>query len=401
MVLLFMLLSLGCARSLIKSPDQAMRPMGDWPNLTDDLDFAGLGDALDKNLEALRSRREENLKFGERTIARADYIQALEDLAKAARAGDGGQLFRTTLRENFEPMETYGRDRWGEVFVTSYFEPVIEGSLKPQGRFRMPLYSVPKDMVYVDLGTFPAFSEDSRSQMIPGRLVKVNGVNKVVALPQRASINAGAVDNTAEPLVWVDPIDGFFLQVQGSGTVRLANGQEMRLGYAAQNGHAYVAIGKFLTQQIPIEDMSLMAIEEHLRKLPPEESDALLNRNPSYVFLRPLKGAGVTTLGAEVTDGRTIATDARFFPKGALAWLTFRKPEFDSPETARPARWTDASRFVVDQDTGGAITGPGRVDLFWGRGSVAKQGAGAIRNKGRLIYFVPRLKKSALAKINR
>jgi membrane-bound lytic murein transglycosylase A len=108
------------------------------------------------------------------------------------------------------------------------------------------------------------------------------------------------------------------------------------------------------------------------------------------VFFRPLERHGVTALGTEVVAGRTIATDTSFFPKGALAFLQFEKPVFNSPGDTEPASWLPTSRFVLDQDTGGAIRGPHRVDLFWGRGPEAKQAAGVMKNKGRLVYFVPK-----------
>jgi len=191
-------------------------------------------------------------------------------------------------------------------------------------------------------------------------------------------------------LAWVDPIDAFFLEIQGSGVVKFPNGKELRLGYAAQNGHPYVPIGKHLIGVIPKEKITLRAIEDHLRSLPPEESRKIMNLNPSYVFFRKLQGAGLTYFGTEVSAGRTIATDQAFFPKGALAYLEFEKPNFSSAVDAEPVSWTKTARFVFDQDTGGAIRGPHRVDLFWGKGSDAKQAAGVMKGKGRLVYMVPR-----------
>ena len=146
----------------------------------------------------------------------------------------------------------------------------------------------------------------------------------------------------------------------------------------------------FLLDKIPKEKMSQQAIESHLRSLPDQEARELLNKNPSYVFFRPLCTAGLTYFGTEVVPGRTIATDPVYFPKGALAFLEFEKPRFEKSSSVEPAEFIKASRFVLDQDTGGAIRGPGRVDLFWGRGADAKQSAGVIRGKGHLFYFVPR-----------
>ena len=136
--------------------------------------------------------------------------------------------------------------------------------------------------------------------------------------------------------------------------------------------------------------MSLFTIEHHLRSLSVEDARKIMQMNPSFVFFRPLTTKGITFLGNELVTGRTIATDQTYFPKGALALLQFDKPQFPDEKATEPTSWTPSSRFVFDQDTGGAIRGPGRVDLYSGRGAIAKQTAAVMKNKGRLFYFVPR-----------
>ncbi|MGE0528678.1 MAG: MltA domain-containing protein, partial [Bdellovibrionales bacterium] len=278
--------------------------------------------------------------------------------------------------------------------------PVIEGARHPTGRFRQPLYGVPKDMVLVDMSSFASM----RSNVSPGRgvlrgrLVAPTGgeMGRIVAYPSRAEIDSSGLQGQAQVLAYVDPVDAFFLEIQGSGVVHFSDGRELKLGYAAQNGHAYVPVGKFLLDRIPKERMSLQMIESHLRSLPTEEARRLMWQNPSYVFFQRLPNAGRTFLGTEVVAGRTIATDRSLFPKGTLAFLEFEKPIFRSSEDTEPASWQKTSRFVLDQDTGGAIRGPHRVDLFWGRGPLAKQAAGVMKGRGRLIYFVPRTSETPL-----
>jgi membrane-bound lytic murein transglycosylase A len=134
----------------------------------------------------------------------------------------------------------------------------------------------------------------------------------------------------------------------------------------------------------------MQAIEGYLRRLPEDKMRRILYKNPSYVFFQELKGKPVTTLGAEAVDGRTIATDQGFFPKGALAYMEFPKPVFTDKTSIEPAGWEMTSRFVLDQDTGGAIRGPYRVDLYWGSGKEAARYAGFMKERGRLYYLVPK-----------
>ncbi|MEZ4873580.1 MAG: MltA domain-containing protein [Bdellovibrionales bacterium] len=292
----------------------------------------------------------------------------------------------------------------GKVFITSYFEPVLEGRLTKTSKYSQPLYGRPKDMTLVDLGEFSrllpqlepikdkVLEQKSSGAVVRGRLVERSGaLPKVVPYYDREQIDDKNLLNSdvAEVLAYVDPIDAFFLQIQGSGVVVLPNGKRIRVGYDSQNGHPYVAIGKYLFDVIPRENMSLQAIEEHLRSLPPEQAQAILNKNPSYVFFRKLDSRGITYFGTEVQSGRTIATDYRYFPKGALCLLNFDIPIFESPKDDVPRDWLPVSRLVFDQDTGGAIRGPGRVDLFWGEGEEAKQAAGVMKQPGRLVYLLP------------
>lgn len=376
-----------------------MRIAKDTPNYSDDLDFKGLVSALEANIRQLRQKSDtpNDLEFGPRRIPKEEYAQALEMLLAKARADETGETFRQALRESFETYEVYGQEEWGQVFITSYFEPVVEGALKKSGRFTQPLFGTPKDLIVVDLKTFGVVPEGleqkARESLLRGRLVPAKGkedLPRVTIYPDRAAIDSGEIEKQAPVLAWVDPVDAFFLEIQGSGVVKLKGGKELKVGYAAQNGHPYVPIGRHMTDVIPKEKITLQAIENHLRQTTPEDSRRLMQLNPSYVFFRPLQSAGLTFFGTEVVAGRTIATDYTYFPKGALAFLQFEKPVFAGPTDLEPQSWQPTSRFVFDQDTGGAIRGPHRVDLFWGKGPAAKQSAGVMKNKGRLVYLVPK-----------
>lgn len=391
----------GCARAPITSPVEAMRPSPHRRAMTDDMELPSLLRALEANVKQLRVKKDaaDNLFFGPRQISRADYADALEYLLKKSKEDASIEKFIELLNQKFEPYEVYGKENWGEVFITSYYEPIIEGDSKKSTRFSQPLYGVPRDLVNIDLKTFANLPLDPnqkyRDSILRGRLVsspddKISG--RVVAFPERKKIEeeGNSFAKNAEILAWVDPIDAFFLEIQGSGVIKMKNGKELKLGYAAQNGHPYVAIGKELMSNIPKEKITLQSIENHLRSLNPEEMRKILNVNPSYVFFQKLQSRGLTYFGTQVETGRTIATDPNFFPKGALAYLEFDKPKFQSPQDTEPSAWERSSRFVLDQDTGGAIRGPARVDLFWGQGKDAKQSAGVMKSTGNLIYMVPK-----------
>jgi membrane-bound lytic murein transglycosylase A len=140
---------------------------------------------------------------------------------------------------------------------------------------------------------------------------------------------------------------------------------------------------------MPKEKITMQTLEAHLRSLAPEKRQEFLNQNPSYVFFNRREGNSLTYLGTEVIAGRTVATDQKFFHKGTLAYLEYQKPLFSDATASEPREWTPSSRFVFDQDTGGAIRGPGRLDLYWGKGDEAKQTAGVMQKPGRLYYLVP------------
>jgi len=222
-------------------------------------------------------------------------------------------------------------------------------------------------------------------QQLEGDLVgRVEG-GRLVPYPTRAEIAAGAVDPSAE-LCYVDSaVDAFFLEVQGSGVVRFEDGTSRVVTYAGKNGHRYEAIGAELVRRgaIPREQLSMQSIRAWLAANPAEQA-GLLARNPSYVFFR-FAEAPTGSLGVPVTPDRTIAADARVFPKGALAFAVAERPVDATSAEMRPF-----SRFVLDQDAGGAIRTSAHVDLYLGSGAYAENAAGRMRQQGRLYYLLLR-----------
>ncbi|WP_207455746.1 murein transglycosylase A [Azospirillum sp. SYSU D00513] len=264
-----------------------------------------------------------------------------------------------------------------EGLFTGYYEVELEGSRTAGPAYPVPLYSRPADLVMVDLGEF---SDRWKGERTAGRVLD----GRLKPYEDRAAIEAGALRGKVPELVWLkDPIATFFLHIQGSGRVRLPDGTEMRVGYAAQNGHKYVAIGRELIDrgELKREEVSLQTIRDWLRAHP-DQAAALMNKNPSYVFFQELKGEGpVGAQNVALTPGRSLAVDSKFLPYGVPVWLDAEDP-LDKDARLR--------RLMVAQDTGGAIRGPVRGDVFWGHGADAELRAGVMKSPGAYHILLPR-----------
>jgi membrane-bound lytic murein transglycosylase A len=271
-------------------------------------------------------------------------------------AAEPGALVRHFFERRFQAFAA------GTGLMTGYYEPELRAAEYPVGAFQVPLHALPP--------LPPASSE-------------------LEPLPDRWAIEAGAFEGRGMELAWVDdPVDAFFLHVQGSGRLRLHDGRLLRVGYAGRNGHPYRAIGKPLMDSgaIPRERMSMQAIRAWLSAAAPGEAAALLRHNPSYVFFRVLeglpedRGAPAGVLGVPLTPGRLLAVDPAFIPYGAPVFAATRDPLDGTP----------IRRLLHAQDTGGAIRGPARGDLFWGWGEWAAARAGLMREDAEVFVLVPR-----------
>ena len=401
-LLFFALFLAACARTPVKEASEAMRP-ADWDEFTpvDTYSFSSLKDALQKTIHALRTSGTipNTLQFGPTAVAKEAYLHALEELD---HAGTTLEAFVAYLKNNFALYEVYGADHWGEVLVTGYYEPAIEGSRRRTQKFSQPLYKVPDDLVVIDIGAYAdrypeleplrktVIEQKSRAAVLRGHLEKREGQeSRITPYYERAQIDGdGALEGKKLEIAYVDPVDAFFLQIQGSGIVKLGK-QVIKVGYAAQNGATYVPIGKFLKEAISPDEMSMQRIRAYLNSLNRFDRLELLFQNPSYVFFKTLPGNTTTYSGAEVTAGRTIASDQSLLPKGALAFLDVEEPRFPDPWAVKENVWLKKGRFVFDQDTGGAIRGAGHVDLYFGEGDEAGREAGVMKRTGHLYYFVP------------
>ena len=363
----------------------ALRPPAHEPALLDDADPASLRTAVGRSLEWLDDLPADSLlDFGVERISAGSLRAHLAALhAFLAREPDPETL-ATWIRERFEVVESVGGSE-GDVLFTGYFEPVIPGAPRPTSRARVPVYRRPDDLVTARLQDLRA---DLPAERIAGRVADDGRL--VPYYTRREIVEEGVLEGRGLEIAWVeDRVDLFFVQVQGSGAIRFPDGGEVRIGYAASNGRPYRSIGRLLISEglVPSERMSMQAIRRYLERHPDDVS-RVLNHNPSYVFFRVLETPPVGALGVPVTGGRSIATDLRLFPRGALAFISTTRPTVD--EEGRIVPGPPLRRFVLNQDTGGAIRGPGRADLYWGRGPEAAEIAGRMQQRGRLFFLLPR-----------
>jgi len=272
----------------------------------------------------------------------------------------------------------------GTGLFTGYFEPELEGSLVRGGVYQVPIYRRPDDLVTVDLGKF---RDDLAGTRIAGR---VDGT-RLVPYFTRTDIDAGALGGPGVELAWVDDaVDAFFLQIQGSGRIHLPDGSYRRAGYAAANGHLYYAIGRTLIArgEVAREDMSMQAIRRWL-ETNPAEAQSLMQENPSFIFFRWVDGldASLGPVGAQnipLSAGRSLAVDRKYLALGLPLWLETGLPGVSGIPSA-PIR-----RLVIAQDTGGAIKGVVRGDLFIGTGDAPGEIAGRMQEQGRYWVLLPR-----------
>lgn len=302
---------------------------------------------------------------------------ACDEAQTLGSKSDNGSL-RRFFESRFQPYLLTNPEGTVEGMITGYYEPLLKGSRKPTGPGRYAVLGVPDDLLTIDLSElYP----DLKNYRLRGRLLG----NKVVPYWSRAELMAREDSLKARTLLWVDdPIELFFLQIQGSGRVRLPDGSIVRLGYADQNGHPYQSIGRVLIErgELKPEQASMQGIQAWARANPAKVND-LLNANPSYVFFReldlPASEGPIGALGVPLTPERSIAIDPRSTPLGAPVFLAA-----SHPNSSKPLR-----RLVLAQDTGGAIKGVVRADYFWGYGAEAGALAGRMKQTGQMWVLLP------------
>jgi len=304
------------------------------------------------------------------------WQSACEAVSKQSRPTTS--TIRVLLKENFQPWQVTNADGTITGLITGYYEPLLKGSRIRTEQYRYPLYSRPDDMVTVDLSSiYPELA----NRKLRGRLKG----NKLTPYYSRGEIEVTPSPIAGKELLWTDDVvDLFFLQIQGSGLIKLDSGELVHVGYDDQNGQPYLSIGKVLIDrgELTSDKASMQGIKDWGRKNLDKLRD-LLNSNPSYVFFRELPkdlSGPPGALGVPLAAERSIAVDPRYIPLGAPVFLSATYPNSTKP----------LQRLMMAQDTGGAIKGAVRADFFWGTGNDAGKQAGAMKQQGKLWVLMPK-----------
>lgn len=377
----------GCYPPLKKGaqrPEEALREVRFFlPEFRDDMDSDSLILAVRRSLEYLdRLGPETVFHYGAYDFTCQQVRESHETfLDLLSRGLNAGQLSKE-IRKGFRIYRATGRVGDRRVLFTGYFEPIYEGSLVPNQTFRYPLYCAPDDLIRIDLSLF---NEKFKGENIVAR---IEG-KKVEPYYSRHQIEAERVLRGRNiEIAWLkDPVDVAFLHIQGSGRLKLPNGKEILVQYQASNGRPYRSIGRYMIERgfLVREEMSMQAIRRYLTENP-DVLEEVLNHNPSYVFFRKVEEGPLGSLGVLLTPGRSVALDSKLFPRGALGFISCQKPLVNNQGDI--TGWTTFSRFVLNQDSGAAIKGAGRADLFWGSGPYAELTSGHLQHNGDLYILI-------------
>ncbi|MBA4697630.1 MAG: MltA domain-containing protein [Legionella sp.] len=280
----------------------------------------------------------------------------------------------------FTPLSFQRQGSSLKGLFTGYYVPVLKGSLIKTPTYNVPIYGLPADLISVNL---EHFIPSLKGKKLVGRL----SANRMVPYYSRQQINQGALEEKAPVIAWIEsPIDRVFLEIQGSGIIQLADGQELNVGYAGENGLPYTSIAKVLIERgILTKDKASMQAIKHYLASNPTEIDAVLNENKSFVFFNlQNQKAALGTQGVPLTAGYSLAVDRRWIPIGAPLWLNTTVPDNHKDDGQ------SLKRLMIAQDTGGAIRGVIRGDVFWGSGEIATHMAGHMKNPGNYWLLLPK-----------
>ncbi len=338
--------------------------------MRDDAASESLQQALARSLDYLSKQPAgRSLNAVDRKVAVAD-LNTMLTAAQGMASGDmAGMCDRFKL---------YRVDAGKPLLVTGYYQPQLSASRKRSDRFRYPLYRIPSDIVDIDLGDF---CPSCAGKITQGRVQD----GKLVPYYTRADIDGGVLNGRDLELAWLDdPIEAFFLQVQGSGVLRFEDGVTMQASYSSSNGRPYTSLGKVLVDQgkMSRDAVSLSSLKEYLRAHPSEQA-SLMASNQRYIFFRAVITGPIGSLTEPLTSGRSIAADPTVYPQGGLAFL-----HIDPRPGVAPVD-RNINRLVLVQDAGTAISGAERLDVYWGSGSTAEDIAGMMRNAGEVYLFLP------------
>lgn len=364
----------GCTLKVQKVPPIAKLDdsSGFWEHI--DADICGDKQflyALDRSLSYYLRTPSKTFEYGGDKFTGSAVGESLLQLKlKCAQNHDNASMIEW-LKERFDVYES--KNKSGSSLFTGYYAPTLNGSYEKSERFCVPLYGVPSDMVTANLSLF------IKNQNLPQIVGRVEN-GELLPYYTREQIAKGALASQ-KPIIYVeDPLEAFYLEIQGSGIVKLENNESIYVLYAGRNGHKYNSIGRLMLQKglLSENNVSMQSIKEYINANQ-KSKEEILNLNPSYVFFKTGPGPIVGNIGEALTAFKSIAMDSRAIPKGSLAFVRTKLPTNEQFES-----------FVFVQDTGGAIKGGGRVDLYMGETPLAAELAGRMKAKGEVFLLSPK-----------
>jgi membrane-bound lytic murein transglycosylase A len=379
---LIILFLAGCTRTITRMPvdsaDALIVVSAEELDFNDDLDFAALDLAIDRSVAYYEgSGRNGIYRMADKLIGAKQMKESLAAFRKIIKNDASLEEKKNQIRQEFDVYRAAGDDEYGGVLFTGYYEPLLEGSLTPSDKYKYPLYKPPPELVMKSISK----NETKISRMKNGESVPYY---------TRGEIDVdGVLKGRGLELLWVaDAVELSTLHIQGSGKIKLEDGRMLTVSYAQNNGRPFRSIARFMLDKGMIKgsESSYRNIKSFLKTKPEQELFEILSYNERYIFFRFVDKEPVGSLGQPVTQDRSIATDPDYFPQGALAFIRLRKPLFDAEGNI--SQRVAFSRFVLSQDKGSAIKGPGRVDLFCGFGANAQTTAGSLKEKGELYFLI-------------
>jgi len=362
LIAISLLLLSGCSK-----PHPPIAIAATLPAFTDDGEPDVLRNALAEQQRYLNSPSTASfITIGQKEYNRKQLAASLQLFGTILEQDPSPRELEQLIADNFTVFQAGGRKsrNFGEMLVTGYFTPVFEGSLTCSPPFIHPIYAVPDDLRRRGTGA-PDY-------------------------PTRREIETDKPLQGHELVYLKDRFDAFLLHIQGSGHIALPNGEIRTLQYRGNNGHPYSSIGRLLVDEgtLALEQTNIPAIRQYLMGNP-EEVDRVLHHNKRYIFFGWGKEQAIYgSTGRPLTPGRSIAIDGDIFPFGTLGYLVTQRPVLN--DSGQISHWTPMRRFVLPQDSGSAIQGSGRVDMFWGIGEYAEIAAGAMKEKGALYFLLPK-----------
>lgn len=366
------------------------KTLADLKGFSDDLDSTSLEKAIENQLQAMFEQEPSTpVRLGTFTLTRGRLVETLETFLEILRQDLPTEKFNKKVAEEFVLYRVgKGNGESKKMLFTGYYRPVIKASPVKTALYRFPIYRMPEN-------GFHQVKYKKGIQLVGTKVgieqIRERDAEKTWRRLTREEIDRkGALQGQGLEVGWLkNDLDRFFLHIQGSGVLEFPDGSQQGVGYQGSNQYSYTGIGKLMIKDgaIDISQGSMQGIKKYFRDNP-QDTSKYLYQNKRYIFFTLNDDGPRGSGGGELVGGRSIATDKSIYPAGGLAFIRVKKPVLD--ENNKIVRWQPVSRFVVDQDTGSAIRGPGRADLFFGTGIKAGAKAGHYHERGEVYYLIKR-----------